>query len=316
MGYVTEEVKILAPAAELELIYGNIVDVDNNPLELIYHKILDNNPGLCATMVREIYDNLRASEAKKRPCSDYMTNVQKDIDIRMRATLIDWLVEVVEFHSLDPEILYLTVNYLDRYLSANPVNTETLQLLGITCLMLASKYVDTDSPPLEHLSDLTHNSYSPDDIRDMECIVLGSLNFELTVPTARCFLECFVRVAEAVTGDTLMDLECMSNYLAELSLRDYHMLRYSPSVIAASSVFLARYILLPSRTPWNSMLQHLTLYKPLDLSECVKQLHSLCCNSLNSSFPAIRVKYSHHKYNCVAKKYCPPSIPREYFRDL
>lgn len=278
---------------------------------------VDNNPGLCATMVREIFNHLRASEAKKRPSTDYMMKVQKDIDIRMRAILIDWLVEVVESYKLDPEILYLTVNYLDRYLSGNPMDSERLQLLGITCMMIASKYVDNESLlSAEEFCNLTDNTYFMDEVLDMEYSVLDSLKFELTVPTARCFLERFVRIAQAVTEDPLMELECMSNYLAELSIRDYGMLCYSPSVIAASSVFLARYLLLPSRRPWNSMLQQLTLYKPLDLSECVIALHSLCCNSLNSSLPAIRVKYSHQKYNCVAKKYCPPSIPREYFQDL
>ncbi|KAK1370424.1 hypothetical protein POM88_036516 [Heracleum sosnowskyi] len=150
----------------------------------------------------------------------------------------------------------------------------------------------------------------------MESIVLDFLKFELTIPTARCFLERFVRVAQAVNDDPLMELECMSNYLADLSLPDYGMLCYSPSMIAASSVFLARFVLLPSRRPWNSTLQHFTLYKPLNLSECVKTLHSLCCNNLNSSLSAIRDKYGHHKYNCVSKKYCPSSIPQEYFQDL
>lgn len=279
-------------------------------------KIAKFYPGLCATMVCEIYNHLRASEAKKRPCTDYMAKVQKHIDIRMRGMLIDWLVEVVEVYMLDPQILYLAVNYIDRYLSGNPMDSERLQLLGVTCMMIASKYQDINSLPVEEFCDLTDDTYSVDEILEWEYIVLDYLKFELTIPTARCFLQRFVPVAQAVTEDPLMELECMSNYLAELSLRDYGMLCYSPSMIAASSLFLATFILLPSRRPWNSTLQHFTLYKSLDLSECVKSLHSLCCDSLNSSLPAIRVKYSHHKYNCVAKKYCPPSIPHEYFRDL
>ncbi|CAL5385503.1 unnamed protein product [Camellia sinensis] len=113
-----------------------------------------------------------------------------------------------------------------------------------------------------------------------------------------------------------MQLECLANYVAELSLLEYNMLCHAPSLIAASAIFLANYILLPSKRPWNSTLRHYTLYQPSDLCECVKALHSLCCNSLSSSLPAIREKYSQHKYKFVAKKYCPPSVPAEYFQNL
>ncbi|KAK1384704.1 Cyclin, N-terminal domain containing protein, expressed [Heracleum sosnowskyi] len=301
--YFSEDMK--APA-KLGMSYEQIIDFDVDD---------DDYPGLRGTMVREIYNHLRASELKKRPSTDYMAKVQKNIDIRMRAILIDWLADVVEVYVIDPEILYLAVNYIDRYLSGNLIDREKLQLVGITCTMIAFKYHDIYSPPVEAFCALTDDTYCVDEIREMESIVLDYLKFELTIPTARCFLERFVRVAQAVTEDPPMDIESLSNYLADLSLGDYGMLCYSPSVIAASSVFLARFILSPSRRPWNSTLQNFTLYKPLALLGCVKALHSLCRNSL-SSLPAIQAKYSHHKYNCVAKKYCPLSIPRVYFQDL
>lgn len=41
---------------------------------------------------------------------------QTDINEKMRAILIDWLVEVHLKFKLVPESLYLTVNLIDRYL--------------------------------------------------------------------------------------------------------------------------------------------------------------------------------------------------------
>ena len=41
---------------------------------------------------------------------------QKDINDKMRAILIDWLIEVHYKFKLLPETLYLTVNIIDRYL--------------------------------------------------------------------------------------------------------------------------------------------------------------------------------------------------------
>ncbi|XP_074352847.1 cyclin-A1-1-like [Apium graveolens] len=265
-------------------------------------------------MVRDIYNNLRASEAnaKKRPCIDYMQKVQKDITPDMRKIVIDWLVDVAVVYKLDSETLYLTVNYIDRYLSGNSINREKLQLLGVTCMMIASKYEKIDPSLVKKFCDITDNIYSKDEILRMEKTVLNFLKFELTVPTVGCFLTRFVCVAKAVTEALPVEIECMSNYLAELSLLDYSMLGYAPSMIAASSVFLARYIFLPSRRPWNSTLQHYTLYRPAEMLECVKALHRLCCDNSRNS---VGVKYSHYKNKYVAEKYCPASIPREYFQD-
>ncbi|KAF5467932.1 hypothetical protein F2P56_012136 [Juglans regia] len=112
-----------------------------------------------------------------------------------------------------------------------------------------------------------------------------------------------------------LQLECLANYIAELSLLEYNMLCYAPSLLAASAIFMAKYILFPSQKPWNSTLQHYTIYKPSDLCNCVKDLHRLCCDSHTSSLPAIKEKYSQHKYKYVAKKYCPPTIPAEFFQN-
>ncbi|XP_074369762.1 cyclin-A1-1-like [Apium graveolens] len=302
--YVSEDKMKLAAKSKTNT-GDTIVDVDVDED--------DEKPRLCATMIRDIYINLRASEAnaKKRPCIDYMQKVQKDITISMRKTVIDWLVDVALVHELDSETLYLSVNYIDRYLSGNSINQENLQLLGVACMMIASKYEETDPPSVQKFRKVTANTYSEDEILRMETTVLHCLKFQLTVPTVSSFLSRFVYVAKAVTRALPVELECMSNYLAELSLLDYSMLGYAPSQIAASSVFLARYILSPSTRPWNSTLQHYTLYRPSELLECVRALHRLCCDDDN----AVGEKYSHHKYMFVANKYCPPFIPREYFQD-
>ena len=48
--------------------------------------------------------------------------------------------------------------------------------------------------------------------------------------------------------------EFLSCYLAELSLMDYDCLRILPSIVAASAVFLARFIISPEVHPWVNVL--------------------------------------------------------------
>ncbi|KAG6626221.1 hypothetical protein CIPAW_15G033600 [Carya illinoinensis] len=273
------------------------------------------DPQLCATFACDIYKHLRASEAKKRPSTDFMERVQKDINASMRAILIDWLVEVAEEYRLVPDTLYLTVNYIDRYLSGNVMNRQRLQLLGVACMMIASKYEEICAPQVEEFCYITDNTYFKEEVLQMESAVLNFLKFEMTAPTTKCFLRRFVRAAQGINEVPSLQLECLANYIAELSLLEYNMLCYAPSLLAASAIFMAKYLLFPSQKPWNSTLQHYTIYKPSDLCNCVKDLHRLCCDSHTSSLPAIREKYSQHKYKYVAKKYCPPTIPAEFFQN-
>ncbi|KAH1114217.1 hypothetical protein J1N35_007595 [Gossypium stocksii] len=95
-------------------------------------------------------------------------------------------------------------------------------------------------------------SYLHDDclILQMESAVLNYLKFEMAVPTAHFFLRQFVSAAEMANHDHPLHFECMANYIAQLSLVEYTMLRYVPSIIAASAAFLARFLLSPLEQPW------------------------------------------------------------------
>lgn len=96
------------------------------------------DPQLCVAMASDIYMHLREAEMKKRPSTDFTEMIQKDVNPSMRAILIDWLVKVAEEYRLAPNTLYLTINYIDRYLSGNKINRQRLQLLGVACMLIAA----------------------------------------------------------------------------------------------------------------------------------------------------------------------------------
>ena len=54
--------------------------------------------------------------------------IQTDINDKMRAILIDWLVEVHLKFKLMPETLFLTHNLIDRFLSKKVVTRKNLQV--------------------------------------------------------------------------------------------------------------------------------------------------------------------------------------------
>ncbi|KAF8103585.1 hypothetical protein N665_0188s0512 [Sinapis alba] len=284
---------------------------DGDEVDDIDSNLVD--PQLCGAFACDIYEHLRSSEVKKRPAFDYMERVQLNINSSMRTILIDWLVEVAEEYRLLPETLYLAVNCLDRYLSGNVINKQNLQLLGVSCMMIAAKYEEVCVPQVESFCYITDNTYLRNELLEMESSVLNYLKFELTTPTAKCFLRRFVRAAKGKTEVPSLLFESLASYLSELSLLDYAMLRYAPSLVAASAVFLAQYILHPSRKPWSSTLEHYTSYKAKHLEACVTNLLQLCHESPSADVVAVRKKYSQDKYKFAAKKFCPTSLPQALF---
>ena len=73
-----------------------------------------------------------------------------EINSRMRAILVDWLIEVHYEFDCMPETLYLTVYIIDRYLSlTKPVLRRELQLVGISALFIACKYDKSPVPKVD-----------------------------------------------------------------------------------------------------------------------------------------------------------------------
>ncbi|XP_039033845.1 cyclin-A1-1-like [Hibiscus syriacus] len=264
----------------------------------------------------EIYKNLGYYAILKRPSKDYMKTVQIDINVEMRASLINLLVRVTEMKKLllRPETLCLTVSYIDRYLSNISINSQQLQLLGLACMMIAWKYVSLKATPKVPVwCHVTGKSYLKDEMLQMESAVLYHLKYEMAVPTAYNFLRHVVWVAETRDRDHLLQLKCLASYIVQLSLLDYAMLRYAPQQVAASAGFLARFILSPSDKPWDAKLREYTLYQPSDLEECVKALHLLYRDGGGTALSAIAAKYSQSKYCSVSKRECPATIPEQFF---
>lgn len=83
---------------------------------------------------------------------------QNELDWGMRSTLVSWLLQVHSQFKLLPETLYLTVNLIDRTLSLKLISLSKLQLVGITALLIASKYEEILSPSVQDLVYMTDNS--------------------------------------------------------------------------------------------------------------------------------------------------------------
>ncbi|TKY75009.1 putative cyclin-A3-1 [Spatholobus suberectus] len=280
-----------------------------------------SSPQIHEPYVSDIHEYLRAMEKqrKRRPMIDYMEKIQKEVTATMRGILVDWLVEVAEEYRLLSDTLHLCISYIDRFLSVNPMSKSRLQLLGVSSMLIASKYEEIDPPRVDAFCNITDDTYHKAEVVKMEADILKSLNFEMGNPTVNTFLRRFADAASENQKTPNLQIEFLGSYLAELSLLDYDCLKFLPSIVAASVIFLARFIIWPEVHPWVNIfyffLCECSGYKPVELKECVLILHDLYLSRKAVSFQAVREKYKQHKFKYVANLPSPPYVPSCYFED-
>ncbi|KAE8056398.1 hypothetical protein FH972_013176 [Carpinus fangiana] len=281
----------------------DIIDIDVDLKEL----------QLCSIYAPDIYSNLRDAELARRPCPHFMETIQQDITQSMRGMLVDWLVKVSERYQLASNTLYLTIYLIDWFLTGNCIERQRLQLLGITCMLLASKYEGGRALGVKQLCLITKNIYAREEVLDLEIQVWKYLGFQLFSPTTKTFLSRFLRAAQASYKTPSLELEYLANYLAESTLIDYGFLNFLPSAIAASAVFLARWTLDQSNDPWNPTLEHYTSYKASDLKIIVLAIQDIQLNTNGCS--AIRMKYMQPEFKSVAALSSPKLLETLFKRE-
>lgn len=199
------------------------------------------------------------SEVFNQPTVKYMQN-QKHINERMRSILVDWIIEVHYQFKLKTECLFLTVNLIDRFLEKKQVTKETLQLVGISAMLIACKYEEIWPPLIRDYIHISDNAYTKDDIVEMEMSMLSELDFNINFVSSYSFLERFVKMTSTDKITTNL-----AEYMIEIALLDYNSIHIKPSYLAMSALYLAKKIM-KNPCPWNTQLANTTYYSEKNVS--------------------------------------------------
>ena len=73
-------------------------------------------------------------------------------------------MQVLEEQNCEEDVFCLSVNYVDRVLSALPIRKTQLQLVACVCMFLASKFTDTVALAAERLVMYTDYSITIDQL--------------------------------------------------------------------------------------------------------------------------------------------------------
>ncbi|KAM9437660.1 G2/mitotic-specific cyclin-B3-like [Salvelinus alpinus] len=273
------------------------------PDEFDIDKEFYGDVSMSAEYAKEIFDYLRERE-EKFVLKDYM-NSQPDLNKDMRGILVDWMVELQENFELNHETLYLAVKLTDHYLACSVIMRESLQLIGSTAMLIASKFEERTPPCIDDFLYICDDAYKREEIIAMEINILQALQFDINIPVPYRFLR---RYAKCVSAS--METLTLARYVCELSLLELQQVPERGSRLAAACLLLA--LITKGLGGWTSMLEYHTGYTVKELTPLVKTLRTMLACPTDDKLTAVTTKYSHKVFFEVA---CIPLVAVQTLED-
>ncbi|OMJ07225.1 G2/mitotic-specific cyclin cdc13 [Smittium culicis] len=241
-----------------------------------------DDPLMVSEYISDIISYLLSNEEKTMPLPNYIAK-QPEITWSMRELLVTWVIRVHYHMMMLPETLFLAVNLIDRFLSIRFVASSKFQLVGIVALLIASKYEEMNTRSIKDFLSCADNAFCEEDVLAAERFMLRVLDFDISFSGPLTFL----RRTSKADGYNLQN-RTVAKYFLEISLVDNTFLFFKPSLIAASSIYLARKIFGSGK--WDASMCHYSNYSESQLIPCVNSLINHLAKPDNNS--VIDEKYS------------------------
>jgi len=285
-----EEMEVEAEAKLERIFPPGVEDIDSRD---------GDNPQLCSEYALEMFSYLRKLESRSSVRAGHLQGCPTND--KMRAVLVDWLVEVQLQFKLLQETLFSTVDIVDRYLAVEgaTVSRGRLQLVGVSAMFLAAKIEEVYAPACSDFVYITDNAYSETEIKSTEMKILRALKFDLFQPVSLHFLRRFSKA-----GDVDVLQHSVAKYALEVALLEYHLVPTPGSELAAAALFLALLLLEPeanSATAWSATLSYYSGYsRDQLLPTTVRLAAAIARMTKNNKLQAVRTKYKGGKFLKVA----------------
>lgn len=212
-----------------------------------------------------------------------------------RIILYHWILKNNANWKLKDETLFTTMNILDRYISKYKSEKTDYQLVALSSYLIATKYEDIYPPNAKKLSFICKNKYSYNDIIQKEYDILVALNFDILYNSSYKFLTFLHSIADK-NNSTLFYL---SQFILEISIENFEILEFSPSLRALAALVLSKKLLKIHKS-WNLLKLFLNKDEK-DVRIVQKKMIKLLQKVINSKENnIIYQKFSSIKYNSVS----------------
>jgi len=167
-------------------------------------------------------------------------------DTNQRAKLVDFIVGLASTLSLTDYTLHLGVGLLNKYLALQDeyLDQERMQVAGATCLKVADVFAEQSKEyykqetALEY-AEATLHQVLPEQILAFEKSLLPKVEFDLNLPTTHWFAQCYLAYGRF---NPLGSTAKTAVFIGDLTLLDYDLLAYAPSLRAQCAVLLAVFL--------------------------------------------------------------------------
>ncbi|XP_028757348.1 cyclin-D4-1-like isoform X2 [Neltuma alba] len=224
-------------------------------------------------------------ECQHMPAGDYLNKLRTGVlDSGARKEAIDWIEKVRAHFRFGPLCAYLSINYMDRFLSLYelPGKSWSMQLLAVACLSLAAKLEENEVPLCVDLQVAESKFiFEARTIKRMELLILSTLKWRMQAISPFSFIDHFLnKINEDQTP--LRSSASTSIQLILNIVRGIDSLEFKPSEIAAAvAIFIAGEAQAADAEKAVSVLaQHVEKERVLKCFEVVQELSS---NSSTSS---------------------------------
>ncbi|KAF7829992.1 cyclin-D4-2 isoform X1 [Senna tora] len=238
---------------------------------------LQSDEGL-ALMVQKEYQHI--------PAGDYLNRLRTgDLDSGARKEAIDWIEKVRLHFRFGPLCAYLSINYLDRFLSAYELpkgKAWSMQLLAVACLSLAAKLEETEVPMCIDLQvGESKFIFEARTIQRMELLILSTLRWRMQAITPFSFIDYFLCKINEDQSQLRTSIS-QSTQLILSAIRGIDSLEFRPSEIAAAVALcvVGETQTVNTEKAMSILIQHVEKERVL---KCIKIVQELSSNSSSIS---------------------------------
>jgi len=251
-------------------------------------KSVDNreNPQLVMAY-RDRIDKFLAQRDREQKVESKFLSKQMDVNGKMRGILVDWLVDVSAKFKLLPETFFSAVHLLDRFLERRQVLRTRLQLVGITCLMIMSKFEEIYPPSVRDYVCVCDRAYSQEELLDTEAEILQALQFDLAVTSSLVFYRGMLPSLELSPKPSVF-----GEYLLETALLSENSFRFSNRELACGAIFLVNKIFKCKKTFSKDLAKLMINVSESRVKSCAKELYKILTAVTQMGLTAIKRKFS------------------------
>jgi len=221
----------------------------------------------------EYFEKIKETRFKNLVTRQSLNKKEKN----QRRQVVDWMIELGESLNLMRVTVHKAIMLIDRIMEYNFLKENELKNIGLVCLILSVKYMETQEEIKNLVRILKQSLYNGRDISRCEMQIMYYLNWDLHCVTPVEFIHVFKSGGALFYSNNISSLKASSfslnsiietedlgdqlnnvlEYICNKCIKEYDLIKQDPLLLAAG-ILLITIRSLGLKITWNTQLEQLT----------------------------------------------------------